>query len=77
MNQMKPHQLRVVIEKAELDIKILALQDFIKTSPIFKGLSAEAATLLEGQVEAMIAYSEVLQERIGLFADESRQEQQP
>lgn len=63
---MQAHELRVVDEKKELDIKILALFMFT-TMSIYANLSEQEKTLLQRQHTAMRQYSEVLGERIKLF----------
>lgn len=64
---MKPHQLRVIIEKAELDIKVCALVDFIENSPIFGGLPVPEKHRMQEQYDLMCRYSTVLGERIADF----------
>jgi len=64
---MKPHQLRVVIEKAELDLKIAALIEFVHNSPIYKTLPAAEVQRLAAQEELMEHYSEILGKRIAAF----------
>lgn len=64
---MKPHEQRVVDEKAELDAKITALFAFINTNPLFKQLNDIDRSLLLNQRGAMHSYSEILARRIARF----------
>ena len=64
---LKPHEQRVVTEKAELDIKATALSNFIVTSPQFETLDATDQELLRAQCEVMWLYSGILGTRIGRF----------
>ncbi len=64
---MQPHEQRVVDEKADLDVKLTALQKFIETSPIFQQLSALDKELLEDQAMHMFHYSNTLRLRITRF----------
>lgn len=52
-------------EVSELDVKISALSDLIKTSPVFDGLSEMEQLRMKTQLSAMLSYSYVLSERIG------------
>jgi len=63
---MKPHQARVVAEKAELDIKIERLREFI-AGGIFGGLPEDEQRRLRRQEAIMGLYSDVLDERIGMW----------
>ncbi len=60
---MKPFQIRVTNEKAELDTKIAALKDFIHHTQ-FAALNGDEQKLLSAQLEVMIQYSNILGERI-------------
>lgn len=64
---MKPYQLRVIAEKAELDLKIWALDDFINNSPAFSDLEEVEQTRLHDQSETMAYYSDILMQRIEAF----------
>lgn len=64
---MKPHQERVVAEKAELDGKRERLTSFIG-GPTYRTLDATEQSRLNRQLEAMTLYSNILDERIGAFA---------
>lgn len=64
---MQPHQQRVVEEKAALDIKLEALNDFIDENPIFQKLDIGEQGLLYAQTYAMRQYSDILGERIDRF----------
>lgn len=61
------HQQRVVVEKAELDVKIQKLTEF--TTMTRDDVSAEEVGRLQRQLAFMKAYSDVLQERIAAFAE--------
>lgn len=63
---MAPYQLRVVIEKAELDIKIAALQDFFKTMH-YKTLPIYTQQPMTAQLDVMNQYSTILGTRIAQF----------
>jgi hypothetical protein len=54
---------RLYIEREELDEKILKLKNFIQSENISK-VSKIQKSLLRSQVNVMIAYSEILAERI-------------
>jgi hypothetical protein len=64
---LQPHQVRVVIEKEELDKKIDALAEFIMVSPVFAALSVDEQARLLLQKGYMDKYTEVLGERIAAF----------
>lgn len=64
---MKPHQERVVAEKAELDSKLIKLNSFVNENPAFASLIADEQMRLRRQAEIMFAYSEILRERIDAF----------
>ena len=63
---MKPHQLRVIEEKNELDQKLNALLIFMD-GEVFQSLSAIDQSLLVIQSNLMASYSTVLKSRIDLF----------
>lgn len=63
---LQPHELRVVVEAAELADKIEKLQAFGKTA-LYAGLPAEERSRLIAQLGAMELYRDVLQERIANF----------
>ena len=63
---MLPHQERVVIEKQELDEKIVKL-DIFTNSLTFKSLDEYERERLSGQLEYMNKYSSILGERITAF----------
>lgn len=65
-NSFKPHELRVIDEKAELDKKISALQAFRKTK-VCDGLPREERCRLGAQLTFMESYSVVLGMRIAAF----------
>ena len=64
---MKPHEQRVVDEKAELSERLEKLNDFISSSPIFEGLPEKDQSLLVSQKFAMSEYEAILTERISRF----------
>lgn len=64
---MQPHQQRVVEEKADLDVKIAALQKFIAESPMFENLELGERWRLTTQSHIMVQYSAILGERIQAF----------
>jgi len=64
---MQPHEERVVVEKKELDEKIMKLNTFIISNKIFQELSEDDKDLLEAQRVAMEEYSEILGHRIHRF----------
>jgi hypothetical protein len=65
--ELKPHQQRVVDEKAELDTKAQALSKFIGESTIFPTIDAAEQERLKEQCEVMWQYSEILGARIAAF----------
>lgn len=66
---LKPHQERLVMEKQELDDKLIKLKAFCFSpgSAVFHGLPEEDRHLLENQYMAMKLYSETLSKRIARF----------
>jgi hypothetical protein len=65
---MKPYQARVVAEKAELDIKIERLREFIAGDQ-FDIMPESTRRLLRRQEIVMGLYSDVLDERINNWSD--------
>lgn len=63
---MQTYQERVVIEKKDLDEKRAKLSTFID-SQTFQELAEREQSLLKRQLEVMVAYSNVLAERIDRF----------
>ena len=61
------YQLRVLDEQEKLDEKLTALSAFTKSAK-FLGLPENQRILLERQQSAMAKYSQILRERIALFA---------
>ena len=61
-----PHEQRVIDEKIALDEKGQKLVTFLQ-SPAFGKLSNQEALLLVRQKDIMVAYSDILAERIALF----------
>ena len=69
---LAPFQMRVITEKSSLDTKIARLKNFM-AFPTFLQMKQEdnpQAKLLEQQLHHMLAYSEVLAQRIELFKAE-------
>lgn len=64
---MKAYQSRVLAEKAELDIKIERLREFI-TGGTFGELCGDEQRWLRRQEAIMGLYSDVLDERIRMFS---------
>ena len=63
---MQPHEQRVVIERDELQTKIVALEDFMEGA-IFEGLEYTDRKFMRLQLMAMMTYCEALNARIGRF----------
>jgi len=63
---MKPHEERVIAEKAELEAKIARLSTFIR-SPAYRELPIEEKQLLLRQEVLMCELVQCLVERIALF----------
>ncbi len=63
---IKPHQQRVIDEKAELDAKREKLGAF-KNTPVFARLPWQEQERLNTQAHIMTMYSAVLGERIAAF----------
>jgi hypothetical protein len=64
---MQPHEVRVVVERDELDHKIWALCDFIGSYNIFKSLPEPEKSRLQVQLHYMQGYSHILHERVKNF----------
>lgn len=67
MNELKPHQRRVVDEKEVLDVLRGKLATFIGSDNIYRGLPKPEQSRLNRQLEAMTLYSNILGERIAAF----------
>jgi hypothetical protein len=65
---MKPHQQRVIDEKAELEERAKALSYFIGYGDIFPTLDASEQERLKEQNEVMWEYCEILGARIAAFS---------
>ncbi|WP_428743187.1 crAss001_48 related protein [Tenacibaculum sp.] len=61
-----PHQLRVIEEKKELDMKLFNLSNFL-FSEKFEELEMSDKHLLNSQFDIMRRYSEILETRIKNF----------
>lgn len=59
-----PHVQRLLDEKAELDIRISKLDEFIQRNPVFGQLSDAARARLKRQADVMFELSSILAERI-------------
>ena len=68
-NRLQPHQQRVVVEKLELDDKLIKLRNFLETDR-FKGLDPAEQDRMHAQANAMARYSGVLADRIAAFGGE-------
>jgi hypothetical protein len=58
-------QNRVILEKLDLDEKLMKLEVFLESDP--KGLPTDALVMLDRQFRAMRDYSNILAERIASF----------
>jgi hypothetical protein len=67
MQELAPHQQRVVAEKQELDARLGALTKFFGT-PTFNGLDSSEVIRLRRQHHFMTGYLEVLGDRIAAFS---------
>lgn len=67
MDDLLPHQQRVIEEKMTLDDKIQKLHAFIVSVETFPQLPGEEQKLLQLQLNAMRMYSTFLDARIDLF----------
>lgn len=72
-NIMKPHEQRVIEEKAKLHENAIKLSTFIE-SEIFKSLSDTERSLLLHQLQVMKEYLEILGKRIANFTPEDPKE---
>ena len=64
---MQPHQDRVVEEKKELDEKIVKLDLFIESNPLFQKVPLDEQNRLRSQLDVMQEYSAILKDRIANF----------
>lgn len=65
--EYKPFQQRVIDEADALNIKIIALDDFIENNELYKGLPEEEQVRLIQQCRSMEYYFSILVERIENF----------
>ena len=65
--EVENYQLRVVIEKAELEIKINDLRSFVDSNPLFDDLSDGEKDALQHQHDCMVRYFAALQTKVNLF----------
>lgn len=63
---MQPYQQRVIDEKAELDVKIQKLTEFL-SSDKSESVEADEKDRLKWQLDIMRDYSKILGERIAHF----------
>jgi len=66
MNELLPHQQRVVTEFNELNDKIEKLRAFVE-GVIYSGLPIQEQSLLTAQLSSMITYATLLSLRINSF----------
>jgi hypothetical protein len=66
LNPLPPHQQRVLDERRELEGRLDRLSVFLGT-PAFEALPEAERQLLVKQSGAMVAYSDVLAERLDLW----------
>jgi len=64
---MKDYQQRVIDEKNELDLKGVALSNFISLNPEFLKFAPEEQERMKVQNDIMWQYSEILGARIAAF----------
>ncbi len=67
MSNLKPHELRVVHEKEDLEDKFSRLDEFIKKNPLYENMDVRMKVLLCKQYSLMKELIDVLQEQIKLF----------
>ena len=65
-DQLQPHQVRVIEEKAALDEKLARLLPFLRTETCY-GLPLKERCQLKRQADAMTEYAKILGERIAGF----------
>ncbi len=65
---MKPHEHRVLEEKAQLDEKLQKLEAFFQTDTFRMQVGFDDQTLLRMQHAAMASYSAILGQRIAKFS---------
>lgn len=68
VNALPEWQLRVILEKSDLDGKLGQLERFVGYSEAYAALDLDARLLLIEQSGAMKRYSDILQRRIEHFA---------
>lgn len=66
---MSTYKERLLEEKAQLDVRRTKLEEFLVTDA-FQGIPTEQQRLLNVQAPIMLAYSQVLTERIALIPEE-------
>lgn len=64
---MKEFQQRVIDELSELEVKTLALNDFVSSYSTFLDLEKDEQERLKLQLDTMWLYVEILRERIAYF----------
>lgn len=61
---LAPHQIRLLDEQQQLSERVSKLREFTASSDIFLGLPLEQQQLLTTQLEHMVQYEAVLNERV-------------
>ncbi len=64
---MKDYQKRVEQEKADLNLKIIALSAFLFTDSLASKSSKEELDLVLNQLYTMMEYSKILEQRIATY----------
>lgn len=67
-NNVEDWQTRVIQERDDLSVKLVALEKFMTGSATFGALLREDKNLLREQCSAMMEYRDVLEERIAKFS---------
>ena len=62
--ELNPHVQRMLIERAELNKKVILLKAFMEENPIFGTLSVEEQKDMVDQYKHMVEYKTVLERRI-------------
>lgn len=74
-NKLEPHQERVLAEKKELDTKIEGLTNFLAPEGTVE-IDDQERDRMQRQLDCMIAYSRILQERIDAWDVEAPTEEE-
>lgn len=62
----RPHEMRVIAEKADLEVRTFALEQFLD-SPLFAKVDPAEQDLLKQQIAIMTTYADILEDRIAAF----------